>query len=145
MSEGPDPSVPSPFGEKEILYRVSPFVGSDQLNDLFVAAWDGHVHRDFDRVLRRSLLYVCAYRAESLVGFVNVAWDGGFHAFVLDTTVHPDFRRRGIGRGLVVRASEKARDHGAKWLHVDFEPPLGRFYKGCGFAPTEAGLLNLGE
>ena len=44
-------------------------------------------------MLARSLTYVAAYDTvgggEQLVGFVNVAWDGGIHAFLLDTTVHP--------------------------------------------------------
>ena len=35
--------------------------------------------------------------AEHLVGFANVAWDGGVHAFVLDTLVQGDARHEGIG------------------------------------------------
>lgn len=130
--------------DREIVYRVSPFVSSEDLNGLFAVAWEGHARRNFDPVLRRSLVYICAYQRDRLVGFVNVAWDGGVHAFVLDTTVHPDVRRRGVGRGLVVRAAEEAGGHGAEWLHVDFEPHLEEFYRGCGFEATEAGLLNLG-
>jgi hypothetical protein len=30
---------------------------------------------------------VCARQGRELVGFVNVAWDGVVHAFVLDTMV----------------------------------------------------------
>ncbi|WP_367323692.1 hypothetical protein [Streptomyces sp. HUAS ZL42] len=33
------------------------------------------------RVHRHSLGWVCARHAGDLVGFVNVAWDGGAHAF----------------------------------------------------------------
>jgi hypothetical protein len=29
------------------------------------------------------------------------------------------------------------------WLHVDFEPHLEGFYRGCGFTPTPAGLIRL--
>jgi hypothetical protein len=28
-------------------------------------------------------------------------------------------------------------------LHVDYEPHLDGFYRGCGFRPTAAGLLRL--
>ncbi|MEV4123944.1 carboxylesterase family protein [Nocardia sp. NPDC049707] len=31
-----------------------------------------------------------------LIGFVNVAWDGADHAFLLDTKVRPEHRHRGI-------------------------------------------------
>ncbi len=129
--------------ETDVLYRVSPALGSDEVNDLFAAAWDHHERRNFDPVLQRSLVYICAYRGPILVGFVNVAWNGGAHAFVLDTTVHPDLRRRGIGRRLVLMAADEARECGIQWLHVDFEPHLRHFYSGCGFRPTEAGLLRL--
>ncbi|MEV5677847.1 GNAT family N-acetyltransferase [Streptomyces sp. NPDC052179] len=78
-----------------------------------------------------------------LVGYVNVVGDGGVHAFVLDTTVHPDEQRRGLGRRLVTTAAEQARARGARWLHVDYEPALAGFYAGCGFRPTAAGLMAL--
>lgn len=113
------------------------------MNELFRTAWPGHGWREFGSVLDRSLACVCAYRLERLVGFVNVAWDGGLHAFILDTTVHPDERRKGIGRELVRQAAMAARDRDIEWLHVDFEPSLEGFYRNCGFEHTEAGLIHL--
>jgi GNAT superfamily N-acetyltransferase len=129
--------------DQAVAYRVDPPVTSWELDGLFAASWCRHEPRDWKSVLNRSLVYVCAYREESLVGFVNVAWDGGIHGFVLDTTVHPELRRRGIGRRLVLGAAAEARTRNVEWLHVDFEPHLRRFYELCGFRPTEAGLLRL--
>lgn len=126
-----------------IDYHISPPTGNDELNGLFRAAWHEHTDRDFQAVLRHSLLYICAYHEQQLIGFVNVAWDGGIHAFLLDTTVHPDFQRQGIGVELVRRAAEGARERGIDWLHVDYEPHLKTFYEQCGFFPTEAGLMRL--
>lgn len=37
------------------------------------------------RLERHSLGWVCAWGNGSLIGFVNVVWDGGAHAFILDT------------------------------------------------------------
>jgi len=82
-------------------------------------------------------------RSGPLVGFVNVAWDGGCHAFLLDPTVHPDYRRRGIGSELVRRAVEAATVHGVEWVQVDFDRELQRFYEKAGFAPTFAGLIHV--
>ncbi|MGH9028355.1 MAG: GNAT family N-acetyltransferase [Acidimicrobiales bacterium] len=91
-----------------------------------------------------SLGWVTAREEERLVGFVNVAWDGVVHAFLLDTVVVEDHRRRGIGRELVRLASERARTAGCRWLHVDFEEGLELFYlSGCGFRTTGAGVLAL--
>ena len=129
-----------------IEYRLSPAVTNEQLNALFAAAWPGpHDDTDFAPVLRRSLGYVCAYEGGQLVGFVNVAWDGAAHAFLLDPTVSPDRHRRGIGRQLVRHAEDLARASGAEWLHVDYEPRLEPFYRECGFRESRAGLINLRE
>ncbi|MGW4159144.1 GNAT family N-acetyltransferase [Streptomyces sp. NPDC004788] len=119
-----------------------PLTGAE-LNELFHASWPGHRDTDFGPVFARRLLHVTARRDGRLVGYVNVAGDGGAHAFVLDTTVHPDERRRGLGVALVRKAAEAARERGAHWLHVDHEPHLTAFYAACGFRPTAAGLMPL--
>jgi GNAT superfamily N-acetyltransferase len=123
--------------------RVSPPLDDAALNALFAAAWPGHVPRAFDTLLRHSLAWVAAFAGERLVGFVNLAWDGDRHAFILDTTVHPVWQRRGVGRALVQAAAQVARERGIEWLHVDYEPHLHPFYRSCGFRDTAAGLLRL--
>lgn len=127
-----------------IEYRLSPEVGGDDLHALLAEAWPDRNRRvDFEPVFRRSLGWVCAYRSGELVGFVNVAWDGGAHAFLLDTTVRSDCRRQGIGRRLVRLAEGLARDRCVEWLHVDFTPELELFYRKCGFRASKAGLIDL--
>ena len=130
--------------QSTISYRRSPPVTNEALNSLFTASWPDHIPSDFQQALNHSLSYICAYQDERLVGFVNLAWDGGIHAFLLDTTVHPDVRRRGIGVQLVREAVVIAQARGIEWVHVDFEPHLRAFYERCGFRPTEAGLIHLG-
>jgi GNAT superfamily N-acetyltransferase len=114
------------------------------------AAGFGHEPTAFDwraQLARHSLGWVCARDqddGERLAGFVNVAWDGASHAFVLDTVVSARHQRRGVGTGLVARAAREARAAGCEWLHVDFEDHLRPFYFGtCGFTPTNAGLIDL--
>lgn len=101
---------------------------------------------DWRGQLERSLGWVCARSDGELVGFVNVAWDGGVHAFVLDTMVAAKAGRRGIGKALVAVAEDEARAAGCEWLHVDFDEHLRPFYfDTCGFAPVDAGLIALFE
>lgn len=126
-----------------ITFGISPAVSNKTLNDLFASAWEDYHPSDFEPVLRRSLLYVCACQDEQVIGFVNMAWDGGIHAFLLDTTVHRDFQRRGIGVKLVEIAVDAARERGIEWVHVDYEPHVAAFYQKCGFQHTEAGLIHL--
>jgi GNAT superfamily N-acetyltransferase len=66
------------------------------------------------------------------------------HAFLLDTKTRGEWQRRGVGTELVGRAAQHAKAAGCEWLHVDFEPDLRPFYfDGCGFRPTDAGLIHL--
>ena len=99
----------------------------------------------WDRISRHSLGWVGARDAAGLlVGFVNVAWDGGDHAFLIDTKTRGTHQRRGIGRELVRQAARHARTAGCEWLHVDFTPELATFYlAACGFRVTDAGLIHL--
>jgi GNAT superfamily N-acetyltransferase len=96
------------------------------------------------RLERHALTWVGAFDGERLIGFVQVAWDGGEHAFVLDTMVDPALRRGGVGARLVATATAEARAAGCRWLHVDFEDHLAGFYlERGGFRPTAAGLIDL--
>ncbi|MGR9129668.1 GNAT family N-acetyltransferase [Rhizobium leguminosarum] len=126
-----------------IELRIDPFPPTAELNTLWSAAWVAPAPRDFTPILSRSLTHIGAYHDNQLVGFVNVAWDGGIHAFILDTSVHPDMRRQGIATRLVREATRVARERGAEWLHVDFESHLTGLYRACGFRPTKAGLIKL--
>jgi GNAT superfamily N-acetyltransferase len=120
-----------------------------ETNALHAEAFGHPVYDDEDwdwlaQVERHSLGWVTARDGTDLVGFVNVAWDGQVHAFVLDTMVASSARRHGIGKGLVAIAAAEARGAGCEWLHVDFEDHLREFYFGaCGFGPTNAGLIGL--
>jgi GNAT superfamily N-acetyltransferase len=120
--------------------------GNDELNALHAECFGHPVLGDdwWGQVNRFSLGWVCLRQERRLVGFVNVAWDGGVHAFLLDTAVTPSLQRRGHATRLVAEAAAQARAAGCEWLHVDFDPHLRGFYlDACGFQPTEAGLVRL--
>jgi ribosomal protein S18 acetylase RimI-like enzyme len=117
-----------------------------EVNALHAEAF-GHERDDDDwraQLERWSLGWVCARDGAALAGFVNVAWNGAGHAFILDTIVARWARRRGVGTALVAEAVRQARAAGCEWLHVDFEEHLRPFYLGrCGFRATDAGVIAL--
>jgi len=129
-----------------VAYAWRGLFSSAELNVLHAEGFE-HDLLDWDwrgQVERHSLGWVTARDGGDLVGFVNVAWDGGSHAFVLDTLVTAAARRQGIGVELVKVAEREARAAGCEWLHVDFEDHLRTFYfDACGFVPTNAGLIEL--
>ena len=96
------------------------------------------------RLQRHSVTWIGAFSDGELIGFVHACWDGGAHAFLLDTIVDPHFQGCGIGRRLVQSLIVEVRAAGCDWLHVDYEPRLDAFYRAaCGFRRTDAGLLDL--
>ena len=100
----------------------------------------------WDRIRPHSLGWVTARTAEgALVGFVNVAWDGGDHAILVDTKTHPDWRHRRQATAVVAMAVDRAAAAGCEVVHVDFEPAAlaGLYVDACGFTPTNAALLRL--
>ena len=81
---------------------------------------------------------------EALIGFVNVAWDGALHAFILDTLVTDRYRHRRVATEMLKICVKEARDARCEWLHVDFDDYLRAFYfDRCGFEKTNAGLIKL--
>jgi len=134
--------APSGRGAPQAVeYRHRSSVDHEELQRLFERAW-GARKADFRPVLARSFTWIAAYAGAALVGFVNVAWDGGVHFFLLDTTVHPDWQHRGIGAALVREAIDACRGAG-EWLHVDSSSELMEFYRRCGFSDTAAGVLSV--
>ncbi|MFF7028821.1 GNAT family N-acetyltransferase [Streptomyces albidoflavus] len=129
-----------------ITYEWRGEVDNSALNELHAEGF-GHPVGQVDwaaRLQRHSLGWVCAREADRLVGFVNVAWDGGAHAFLLDTVVARPCRSNGVGSTLIRVAAEGCRAAGCAWLHADFEEHVRAFYfEACGFRETEAGLIAL--
>src|ERR1051325_2689567 len=101
----------------KVTYRISPPVTNQVLNALFADVWPNHRRTNFQPLLRRAVVYVCAYEGERLVGFAKGIGDGGVHGFLLDPTVALDRQRRGIGRKLVEVCVRESRRLGIEWLH----------------------------
>ncbi|GAA3903264.1 hypothetical protein GCM10023084_64700 [Streptomyces lacrimifluminis] len=58
------------------------------------------------RLRRHSLGWVCARDGGSLVGFVNVTWDGGVHSFVQDKVMARHCRSQGNCAALNTAAAQ---------------------------------------
>lgn len=126
-----------------VEYRRRPPLTNEQLGELLESGTAPAERFDYQRILSRSLTWLGAFDGERLVGYANVAWDGGVHAFLLDPNVHPSFRRRGIGSRLVREALDAVAEHpDIEWVHVDAsEDLMENFYFPAGFHPTPAGLV----
>jgi GNAT superfamily N-acetyltransferase len=128
-----------------IEYRWRGPVSDVEMMTLITAHGGNAVPGWWDQIRPYSLGWVTArLPGGGLAGFVNVAWDGCDHAFLLDTKVAPDHQRQGIATALVGHAMRHAQAAGCEWLHVDFGPHLATFYlDACGFQSTPAGVIHL--
>lgn len=132
--------------EEPVEIRVRFPVDDEELSRLHAEAFDhGFSPTPWsERLERHSRSWAGAFVAGRLVGFVHAVWDGGKHAFLLDTAVASALRNRGVGKRVVAALTEDLRELGVEWLHVDYEPRLEGFYReACGFGATRAGLLRL--
>ena len=131
--------------KSDIVYGWRAPIADDELFALTESHGGSPQRGWWDRIRPHSLGWVTARDPERVaIGFVNVAWDGGDHAFLLDPKVRPDRQRHGIGTELVRVATMEAKRAGCEWLHVDFEGDLAPYYFGaCGFRSTPAGLIHL--
>lgn len=127
----------------ETVYAINEPVSNEELNALRQAAWGGRQDADWTETFNRAFGWVTARRDGRLIGFVRLLWDGDVHLFLLDTTVHPNLQRQGIGTRLVQEAVVMARATNCEWLHVDYEPHLESFYAAASFRPSRAGVIDL--
>lgn len=150
VAAGQDDGIPVGHGSTvvamSVTYEWRGAFGNQEVEALHAEGFD-HEPIEYDwigQLGRHSLGWICARKAGKLVGFVNVAWDGAAHAFVLDTLTEASARHQGIGTRMVELATEQARAAGCEWLHVDFDDDLARFYlDSCGFPPVRAGVVRL--
>lgn len=136
---------PSEIVSDGVTYSWRGLVTDAEIVDLVEAHGGTAAAGWWDRIRPHSLGWVTARVGDAaLVGFVNVATDGGDHAFLVDTKTHGLYQRRGIGTRVVRFAARHAKAAGCEWLHVDFDRGLESFYfDACGFRPTVAGLIHL--
>lgn len=133
-----------PSNRPKLVVRFN--VDDAALSQLHADAFGGPFHLTpwRKRLELHSVSWVGAFDGEQLIGFVHAVWDGGSHAFLLDTAVAPGYQSQGIGTAVVKSLVKEIAKLSCQWLHVDYEPHLAKFYRGaCGFTHTEAGLLEL--
>lgn len=124
-------------------------IDDEELNRLHAEAFDTRVYSAnewswVELINRHSLGWVVAREGDTLVGFVNVLWDGLVHAWLQDTIVGSGARHRGVGSEVAGLATLEARAAVCEWLHVDFDEHLRSFsLDACGVSPSQAGRIAL--
>jgi len=97
----------------------------------------------YDGILKRSYTHFTVMDKSRLIGFLNVISDGIGDAFLVDLMVHPDFRKRKVGKSILMGAIAGLKGEGIKSVQVVFSPELEPFFRKCGFSTQmKAGVIE---
>jgi ribosomal protein S18 acetylase RimI-like enzyme len=96
-------------GSEDPVLAWRDLLTDEEMFDLVVSHGGNPERGWWDTIHPHSLGWATARTQEgTLIGFVNVAWDGSDHAFLVDPKTRGSFQRRGIGTRLVRLAAEQA-------------------------------------
>lgn len=127
-----------------LSYRTRPALTNDDLNDLFGRAYNKTMSVDFQRILGQSLTWIGGYDGQVLHAWINVAWDGFVHAFLVDRTAVDD--PDGAIRSELVREAIEAirRDHPTVFkIHTDCRPDELDWLGDLGLQELPGGIVLL--
>lgn len=117
----------------------APALSGADLSALYTAVgWNAEGRRTPEKsqfVLSLAPYFVAAWQGDTLVGFGRVLEDV-YSAQLLDIMTHPDFRRRGVAKGVVSRLVRFAEAAGLPLLLVSAGEVTG-LYRGFGFLEAD--------
>ncbi len=104
----------------------------------------GYAKKTFLKELENKLaIYIVAVDEKSVLGYIGL-WNICGEADIIDVAVHKDFRRKGIGEGLIQNMLNKCREIGISEVNLEVRKSniaAQRLYEKMGFA--RVGLRKL--
>jgi spermidine synthase len=84
-------------------------------------------------MIKGSFCFATAYDGNEVVGMGRAISDGVSDAYIQDIIVLKDYRRRGIGAGIVKALTAFLEARGIDWIALVGEPGTEPFYMKCAF------------
>lgn len=134
---------PSPIAYR---FLAEPTIAeTDRIQDLYRAEgwWEAQDDRAPDlvhRIVRGSHCFLVAEAGERIVGMGRAISDGVSDGYVQDVTVDADYRRKGVGSGIVRRICDRLREDGLSWIGLVAERGSHPFYERLGFRVMPSSL-----
>ena len=94
-------------------------------------------------IIRGSHCFVIASHEGRLVGMGRTISDRASDAYIQDLIVHPEFRGKGIGTGMVKELVGRLQSDGLVWIGLVAEAGTWDFYRRIGFADMPGSILML--
>ncbi len=117
--------TPGELAELTALYRSAGWIASGESGEFLSEA------------VRGSLFCAGAFCASTgrLIGFGRALSDGVSDAYLQDIVVDSEFRRRGVGGGIIRFLVDELRRRGVDWIGLVGEPGTEKFYAALGWKP----------
>lgn len=114
----------------------------EEIADLYRAGgwwkeeWDSEGIRP---LIKGSLVFAVAIdvKTSRAVGMGRLISDGVSDGYIQDLVVHPQYRKSGIGSGLVSLLIAEGKKKGLGWIGLIAEPGSEHFYRKLGFQPMQ--------
>ena len=119
---------------------------NEQLWRLYQDEWwsKGRALSDVKAMLRQSgLVFGYAEPDGSLVAFARVLTDRLYRALLLDVIVAPAYRNQGLGARLMHNITTHPGMAKVESIVLFCRPELVEFYRRCGFATSDAGIVSM--
>jgi ribosomal protein S18 acetylase RimI-like enzyme len=94
-------------------------------------------------IITGSHCFMVARQGGVIIGMGRAISDRASDAYIQDVTVHPDFRKRGIGSRIVSELVTRLEADGIGWIGLIAERRTHPFYRPLGFSPMADSLPML--
>lgn len=96
---------------------------------------------DYPRLFELCQYWAAIRSSEGkLIAFGYMLGLGLEYGYIEDVMVDPAFQGQGLGRAIVISLLQEARRRGTSIVTTTFEAEHSKFYEGCGFKPSGAGV-----
>jgi spermidine synthase len=121
-----------------IEYSIVKRADRDQIIDLYKqAGWwtnDDDCDTSFvDKIIEKTFLFAVASDKGVIIGMGRAISDGISDAYIQDVTVDRNYRKKGIGSGIILLLVKTLKQKGIGWIGLISEPGAENFYNELGF------------
>ncbi len=98
--------------------------------------WDDSWGRNpefLSRIVKDSAVFAGAFCGEKLVGMGRALSDLASDAYIQDVVVLKEYRKKGIGKEIVLALVRALKEKGVDWIGLVAEPGTASFYRDMGF------------
>lgn len=128
---------------KNIEYKIGAEISKEHLYALYEdAGWISYTN-DMEKLMKalsNSLMVVSAWSQGELVGLIRVVGDGFVILYIQDILVRSNYKRFGIGSGLMNTILNEFKDVRQKVLLTEDSEETRGFYESFGFKSCDDGM-----